>query len=143
MGDHLRSGLLQEPAFAVSTVVLFEDRRRSEEPFPLPNRESRHTLLSPVFENVEYTPLHLHSDVFMDPGHARHPVPRPSSTGHLGDLVLGQPRAMCVTALVECEVRQQRTPPPGLLATRVTVPGRSPDPGTEVTPPQQTTLEGH
>src|SRR5699024_9073431 len=90
-------------------------------------------------ENVEYTPLHLHSDVFMDPGHARHPVPRPSGSGHLGDLVLGQSGAVGMAALVECEVRQQRTPPPGLLATRVTVPGRSPDPGTEVTPPQQTT----
>ena len=105
MENHLRSGFLREPAFAVSTVVRFEDRRRSEEPSPLPNRESHHTLLSPVFEHAEYTPLHLHSDVFMDSSHARHPVPRPSSTGHLGDLVLGQPRAMCVTALVECEVR--------------------------------------
>ena len=143
LGDHLPSWLLREPVFSVSTVVRFEDRRRSGEPFPLPNRESRHTPPSPVLENVEYTPLHLHSDVFMDPGHARHPVPRPSGSGHLGNLVLGQSGAVGMAALVECEVRQQRTPPPGLLATRVTVPGRSPDPGTEITPPQQTTLEGH
>jgi len=74
LGDHLPSWLLREPVFSVSTVVRFEDRRRSEEPFPLPNRESRHTPPSPVFENVEYTPLHLHSDMFMDPGHARRPV---------------------------------------------------------------------
>ena len=105
LGDHLPSGLLREPVFSVSTVVRFEDRRHSEEPFPLPNRESRHTPPPPVFEHAEYTPLHLHSDVFMDPSHARRPVPRPSGSGHLGNLVLGQSGAVGMAPLIEREVR--------------------------------------
>src|SRR5699024_5682482 len=40
----------------------------------LPNRARLLTPPSPVLDNVVYTPLHLHSAMFMDPGHARRPV---------------------------------------------------------------------